>query len=107
MLDGPSAPDIGIGFAPPRVESKMPQNFTPLPEFQKPTMTKPPSYQEPTTTPQIDQLMADILAQGKAENPQTAIKQVEKKLPQEVKKPQGFWVQLKEKIKNFFRNLFR
>lgn len=28
-------------------------------------------------------------------------------VPKTKEKPQGFWVQLKEAIKNFFRNLFR
>ena len=32
---------------------------------------------------------------------------VARNLPQETKNPQGFWLQLKEAMKNFFRNLFR
>ncbi len=108
MLDGP-APDIGIRLPPPRVEvPKLPQNFTSLPEYGRPTTTESPQYRKPNTTesPEIDRLMEQILAQGKDHNPQAAIKQVEENLPQETKKPQGFWVQLKEAIKNFFKKWF-
>src|SRR3989338_7187268 len=90
-------PDFKVGH------ERAPQSFTPLPEFQKPTMTEPPRFQEPTPTPEMDQLMAEILSQGKPENPQAVIKQVEKRLPQEAKKSQGFF----EKIIDWLRNLFR
>ena len=83
------------------------RNFTPLPEFQKSTMTEPPKYEKPTTTPQIDHIMADILAQGKDSSPQAVVKKVENKLPQETKKSQGFLAQIIEWFKTTFRNLFR
>ncbi len=83
------------------------KNFTPLPEFRKPTMTEPPQYQEPTSTPEMDRLMADILAQGKDSSPQAVVKKVENKLPQETKKSQGFLAQIIEWFKTTFRNLFR
>jgi len=101
MLDGPASETM-TAFAPP-VERMPQKNFTPLPQFERPTMTKPPKFEEPTTTLQMDQLMADILAQGKDHNPQAAVKQVEKNLPQETKKSQGFF----EKIIDWLRNLFR
>ncbi|MBI5122665.1 hypothetical protein HZA75_02280 [Candidatus Roizmanbacteria bacterium] len=104
MLDGP-APDIMAGFAPPRVEAtKSPQNFTPLPEFKKPTMTEPPKYSEPTDTANVDELMAQIMKE-KPKKPQEVVSQIEKEIPQE-KKPQGFWAKIKDAIENFFRKLF-
>lgn len=106
--EGPSTTMTDFKMAP---ETSRPKNFTPLPDFREPTMTEPQKYQEPTATSQIDQLMADILAQGKDNNPQTAIKQMEKNLPQKTEKPQRSWnwsvEDIKNFIKNFFKNLFR
>lgn len=113
MLDGP-APDIGIRLAPPRVEvARPPQNFTPLPEFGRSIITEPQKYGEPITTvlPQdkelTDKLLAQIMNQKVPKNPQEVVSQIEKKIPQEVKKSQGFWAQLITAIQDFFRNIFR
>lgn len=112
MLDGP-APDIGIRLAPPHIEvAGPPQNFTPLPEFNKPTMTEPSEYKDPTASmsPEdkalTDKLMAQIMHQEGPQKPQEVISQIEKKIPQE-KKSQGFWAQLITAIQDFFRNIFR
>jgi len=92
-----SSPDSAVGIAPP-LEVKPPpepQNFTPLPEFGKPTITEPPKYSEPTTTdPKIDQLMANIMSQAGATNPKDAAKAVEQSLPAEIKKKPGLIVQI-------------
>ncbi|MFH0979513.1 MAG: hypothetical protein V1803_01035 [Candidatus Roizmanbacteria bacterium] len=107
MTNGLLSSDSAIGIRPPEIKAPEPQNFTPLPEFGRPTMAEPPRFEEPTTTPQIDKLMADILAQGKVKNPEEAVNQVKKNLPKEVKKPQGFIARIIEWIKNLFRNLFK
>lgn len=65
-------------------------------------------YQEPTETPDIDKLMANILAQGNAtKNQEEVVQQVQEKLPQEVGKQQGFFARIFEAIKNYFKDLFR
>ena len=98
--------DIGIeapvGVIPSTVEAPKPAiNFTPLREFGKPTTAEPPRFGEPTTTPEINQLMT-ILNQGKPESPQEAVQQVEKNMPEEVKKNQGFLAKVLEWFFNFF-----
>ena len=113
MLDGPSAPDIATGFAPP-VEVKAPQNFTSLrgkdfyenrinpPVYERSTVTEPPRFEDPTTSnPKIDELMANILAQGKPKNTQETVAEVEKNIPAEAKK-QGFFAKIWESIKKLF-----
>ena len=113
MLDGP-APDIGIRLTPPRVEvARPPQNFTPLPEFGRSIITEPPKYEDSTISmsPQdkelTDRIMAQIMDKPEPKKPQEVVSQIKKNLPQETKKPQGFWAQLTTTIQNFFRNLFR
>jgi len=117
MSNGLSSPDIGVGFAPPRVEAKPPQHFTPLDvdhfanqRYEKPIITEPPKYQEDPTismSPQDEELtkklMAQIMDKPGPKKPQEVISQIENKIPQEIKKPQGLWA----KISEWFRNLFR
>lgn len=110
MTNGLPSPDSAMRIPPPEIRVPEPQkNFTPLPEFRKPVNTEPPKFKEPTTAdnPEMDKLLADILAQGKSKNPQEAVRQVEKNLPVETKKSQGFIAKIVEWIKNLFRNLFR
>jgi len=109
MVNGPGVGDgPPIGFAPSRIEIAKPsQNFTPLPEFERPTMTEPPKYEKPTDTVEVDKLMAQIMNQKVPKNPQEVVSQIEKKIPQEVKKSQGFIAQIIEWFKTTFRNLFR
>jgi len=107
MLDGAPSAETMTRFVPPRVETKAPQNYTPLPEFGRPTMSEPPKYVEPTTAmlPQdkalTDRLMAQIMEKPKSKS-QEVVPQIEKRNLQE-KKTQGFF----EKILEWFRNLFR
>jgi len=107
MLDGAPSTETMTGFAPPRVETKAAQNYTPSPEFGKPTMTEPPKYSEPTDTANVDELMAQILGQKKNTE---VISSPISKLPIITKtenKPQGLLAQIIEWFKTTFRNLFR
>lgn len=73
------------------------KNFTPLPEYEEPSMTAPDMSDMP---PELKKIMEDIKTEAEKDNH-------ERPIPEKKEKPKGFWVQLKEKIKNFFRNLFR
>jgi len=112
MANGLSSPDSAIGIRPTEIKAPERQNFTRLPEFQKPTITELPKYEEPTMTvsPQdkelTDQLLAKIMNQEKPKKPQEVISQIEKKISQE-KKSQGFLAQIIEWFKTTFKNLFR
>ncbi len=91
-------------------EASRPINYTPLPEFIRPTMTELPKYEEPTmTSPQDEELTKRLLAQvmdQKPKKPEEIIPHVEKNISQE-KKSQGFLAQIIERLKTTFRNLFR
>ncbi|MEK7633854.1 MAG: hypothetical protein AAB437_03355 [Patescibacteria group bacterium] len=107
MLNGSSVPEIVTGFVPPRVEAAKPsQNFTPLPEFGRPTITEPPpKYGEPTASMSsedkalTDRLMAQIMDKPEPKKPQTVTSQIEKNIPKEAKKS------LAVKIIEWFSNL--
>lgn len=125
MANGPPVPD----FIQTRStqEFKAPNKFTPFssemlknaqttltrsPESGAVTMTEPPKYEDPTTSMSqrdkelTDQLLAQVMDSKGSKNPQEAVSQIEKKIPQE-KKSQGFWAQLITAIQDFFRNIFR
>lgn len=83
------------------------------PETGKVTITEPPKYQEDPTismSPQdrelTDRLMAQIMDKPEPKKQPEIVSQIEKNISKD-KKQQGFWLQLKEAIQNFFRNLFR
>ena len=89
-------------------EASRQKNYTPLPDFGKPDITEPPKYEEqsmaipPDMPPELKKVMEQIQAEAVKGKEQAEV------LPQvKTKKPQGFWAQLIEAIKNFFRNLFR
>ncbi len=109
MSNGLSSPDSAVGIHPPEIRTPLPQeNFTPLPKSVEPTVTRPLEFEEPTTIDdtEVNRLVADILDQGKPKNPQAAVQQVEKNLPQETKKSQGILVQIFEWLRTTFKNLF-
>lgn len=87
------------------VESVEPVDYTPHPEFEKPTTSESPKYQEPTNDPKIDRLMADIMSQAGMKSPQEATKAVEQNLPQKERK-KGIWDWTDEDINNFIKNLW-
>lgn len=78
------------------------------------TVNEPPKYQENPTismSPEdkalTDQLMAQIMDKPEPKKPQQVASQIETKIPQEIKKSQGFFASIWESIRNFFRNIFR
>lgn len=83
------------------------------PESGAVTITEPLKYEDPTISmsPQdkelTDRLMAQIMDKPETKKPQEAISQIENKIPQEIKKSQGFFASIWESIKNFFKDLFR
>lgn len=99
--------DINLG-----PESSGPINYTPLPEFGRPTITEPPRYEDPTTSmsPQDEELANRLISQimdKKAPKKQDEIiPHVEKNISQE-NKSQGFLAKIIERLKTTFRNLFR
>jgi hypothetical protein len=111
MANGLSSPDSAMGIRPLEIKTLEPRNFTPLQEFRKPIMSEPPKYQEPTMTNNdkqlTDQLLAQIMNQEGPKNPQEAVKQVEKKIPQEAKKSQSFLAILWESIRDYFVSIFK
>lgn len=94
-------------------EVPRPKNFTPLPEFGRSIITEPPKFEDPTDSmsPQdkelTNRLMAQIMDKPESKKPQEVVQQIEKKIPIEAKKSQGFWAKISEVIKDFFKNFFR
>lgn len=103
---------IGVGEGSPTTtdfkmvpEVSEQRNFTPLPDFRKPVIKTEPSRAVPDMSdmpPELSKMMEEIkMGTGKGKGQAEILPQIKKE------KPQGFWMQLKESIKNFFRNLFK
>lgn len=106
MPDGTmTPPEIATRISSQEVRAPEPQNFTPLPELGKPTMTEPP-HQEPTDTAEVDKLM-ELLGQQKNTAVRPPLVSELPVTPKTEKKPQGFIARIIEWIKNLFKNLFR
>ena len=107
MANGLSSPDSVIGIRPQEIKAPE-SHFTPLPESNRSTTNEPPKYGEqsmaipPGMPPELKKVMEQIQAEAVKGKEQAEV------LPQvKTEKPQGFWANIWEAIKNFFRNLFR
>lgn len=72
-------------------------------------MTEPLKYEDPTVSMSLEnkalteRLMAQIMEKPESKKPQEVVSQIEKNLPQEVKKSQGFLAKFLDWLKNFFK----
>lgn len=128
MANGPPLVDVQQARTSSELRATNKNSFTPFsndmlrdaqatisrsPESRAVTVTEPPRFQEDPTismSPQdkalADQLIAQVMDNPEPKKQQEAVSQIEKSISQE-KKQQGFWIQFKEVIQSFFRNLFR
>lgn len=100
-----STAEMGI-----KVDVPPPKNFTSIEQHLQNRLKEPlQQKQEPATEleqnpdkAKIDEIMANILNQAKPENPQQIMEEVNKQVPEEVKKSQGFIARIWSYLKSLF-----